>query len=144
MQASVQRIKRSLDSKCIYENSKVGKRGSKRKFSARTERKVIHVDKSITRATSHELEISLQMYRVNVCDSSIRSKFISAGLTTHRPQKKAKITSAMTKKRLTWAKFVKEKFGNGCSVVRNVYFNLINQLNSRCSFLLLKSCFFAC
>ena len=58
---------------------------------------------------SHKLKFSLQEFGVNACDSSIRKKLISAGLSTRRPQKKAEITSAMAKKRLTWAKVAQEQ-----------------------------------
>ena len=77
------RIKRSLDFKCVCENSRVGICGGKSKFTARTKRKLIQIVEANRRATSHELKTSQQRYSVNFRDSSIHRKLISAGLTAH-------------------------------------------------------------
>ena len=60
LQALVCRIKRSLDSKCEYENSRVGKCGRRSKFTVRTERKLILIVKANRIAT--KLKISQQTY----------------------------------------------------------------------------------
>lgn len=127
-QTSVCRLKKFLDSGCEYAPSRVGKCGRKNKFSARTERKLLQIAKKNRRATSKDLKMSMEKYGVNVCDSSIRRRLIAAGLHARRPRKKAKITPAMAKKRLAWAKEVQEQFGNDWSKVRNIKFPLINQL----------------
>ena len=50
-----------------------------------------------------------------------------AELPTPRPRKKAKMTPPVAKKRLAWAKEVKEPFGNEWSKEINTNFALINQ-----------------
>lgn len=126
-QTSVCRLKKSLDSGSEYAPSRVGKCGRKNKFSPRTERKLIQIAKKNRRATSKDLKMSMEQYGVNVCDSSIRRRLIAAGLPARRPRKKAKITPAMAKKRLAWAKEVQKQFGNDWSKVRNIKFPSINQ-----------------
>lgn len=116
-QASVSRVKKSLDSNREYAPLRVGNCGRKSKFSPRMERKLIQLAKMNRRATSKELKMNMEQYGVNVCDSSIRRRLISAGLPARRPRKKAKITPAMAKKRLAWAKEVQRQYGNDWSKV---------------------------
>ena len=92
---------RSLNSKSENENSRVGKCIRKGKFTARTERKIIHIAKANGRATCHELKISLHMvaYGVNVYDSPICRKLIAAELIAFCPSKNSKVTTTMAKMR---------------------------------------------
>lgn len=118
-QASVSRVKKALDNDKQYSSSRVGKCGRKRIISPRTERKLVQLAKKNRRLTSKDLRKNLEQYGVNVCDSTVRRKLINAGLHARRPRKKAKITPAMAKQRLKWAKQVREQFGNDWSKVRH-------------------------
>ena len=96
---SVNRVSQAVKNGHGYSPARVGKCGRETKLSPRTQCKLVLIARNNRRANSQDLKKSLDKYGVYVCASTARRKLIS-GLPACRPQKKAKITSAMAKKRL--------------------------------------------
>lgn len=120
-QKSVSRICQAEKDGLDFRRGRRGKCGRKSKLSPRTERKLVQMAKDNRRATSQDLKKALENYGVNVCTSTVRRKLISAGLPARRPRKKAKLTPAMSAKRLKWAHEVRNKFGEDWSKVNKLY-----------------------
>ena len=114
---SVSCINISIKSGDILTSKQEGNCGRKPKMSPQMERILVKMAKSNRRATSKDMSDNLKAYGVEVSQSVVWRRLCAAGLLAHRPRQKAKITPAMAKKRLIWAKEVQEKFGNDWSKV---------------------------
>lgn len=113
--ASVNRVKRELDlgqDFCAERTKNRQRSGIKSKFSTRTRRTLIKLCKSNRRATSLDLSRQVSAYGVLVSPRTVRRELCNAGFTARRPVKKAKLTPAMMKKRLLWAKQYKDWTAN--------------------------------
>ncbi|KAG8254455.1 DNA-directed RNA polymerases I, II, and III subunit RPABC1, partial [Homalodisca vitripennis] len=103
-QKSVSRIKKTLDISGIYKSSCIGKCGRKKALSPRMARKLKNMTLVNRKMTSKVLSDQLRDYGTNVSPRTIRRTLNGQGLRACRPTKKPKITPAMAKKRLEWAK----------------------------------------
>lgn len=113
--ASVNRVKRELDlgqDFCAERTKNRQRSGIKSKFSTRTRRTLIKLCKSNRRATSLDLSRQVSAYGVLVSPRTVRRELCNAGFTARRPVKRAKLTPAMMKKRLLWAKQYKDWTAN--------------------------------
>ncbi|KAF6204834.1 hypothetical protein GE061_018997 [Apolygus lucorum] len=116
-QKSVSRVKVSVQEGTPLSPDRKGKCGRKSKFSPRLLRKMVQIAKTNRRATSREICEKLKEYGTEVSPSIVRRRLCAEGLPARRPRKKAKLTPAMAKKRILWAKDMQEKFQNNCNKV---------------------------
>lgn len=103
-QKSVSRIKKAHDSNSVYESGRIGKCGRKKALSPRMARKLKNMTLANRKITSKVLSDQLREYGTNVSPRTVRRVLNAEGLRACRPIKKQKITQAMAKKRLEWAK----------------------------------------
>ncbi|KAG8275525.1 DNA-directed RNA polymerases I, II, and III subunit RPABC1 [Homalodisca vitripennis] len=87
-----------------YEPRRVGKCGRKRKLNDRLVRKLKNITTMNRRNTTKQLTEQINEYGANVSTRTVRRVLSAEGLKACRPRKKQKITPAMAKKRLQWAK----------------------------------------
>lgn len=103
-QKSVSRVKKKLDINVVYESRRIGKCGRKKALSPRMARKLKNMTLANRKITSKVLSDKLREYGSNVSPRTVRRTLNDQGLRACRPTKKQKITPAMAKKRLEWAK----------------------------------------
>lgn len=103
-QKSVSRIKMACDLNLNYEPRRVSKCGRKRKLNDRLVRKLKNITTMNRRNTTKQLTEQINEYGANVSTRTVRRVLSREGLKACRPRKKQKITPAMAKKRLQWAK----------------------------------------
>lgn len=118
--ASVNRINRKIDLGQELCASRMGRCGAKSLFTPRSKRILIRKCITNRRATSTDLSKQMAVHGVNASSSTIRRVLVKAGLNARRPLKKAKLTSAMMKKRLVWAKHYENWTQDDWSKVRMV------------------------
>lgn len=106
-QKSVSRINRATNTNTIYESSRVGKCGRKPKLNERLKRKLKNMVLNNRRSTKKQLAEEIKSYGVIVSPRTVLRTLKDEGLNARRPRKKQKITPAMAKKRLEWAKGLK-------------------------------------
>ncbi|KAF6214236.1 hypothetical protein GE061_008975 [Apolygus lucorum] len=116
-QKSVSRVKVSVQEETPLSPDRKGKCVRKSKFSPRLLRKMVQIAKTNRRATSREICEKLKEYGTEVSPSIVRRRLCAEGLPARRPRKKAKLTPAMAKKRILWAKDMQEKFQNNWNKV---------------------------
>lgn len=101
---SVYKVKASLNQNVILTPKRRGRCGRKRKTTPRSDRKI----RSICVANRKKSVTSLtQMVResgVDVSRRTVQRRLAEEGLIAHRPAKKPKLTPAMKKRRLAWAR----------------------------------------
>jgi transposase len=102
--ASVNRIKRKLDLGQDLGPQRIARCGAKPLFNARAKRVLMRECLANRRGTSQELSTRMAAHGVHSSSSTIRRVLVKAGLRARRPLKKAKLTPAMSKKRLVWAR----------------------------------------
>nr|XP_047137642.1 uncharacterized protein LOC124814172 [Hydra vulgaris] len=103
-QKTVSRIKKCVDNQEPYEHHRIGNCGRKRKITPRTQRNLVKMALNNRRATSKVLCQQLNEAGVDVSPVTVQRRLFESGLKSRRPRKKQKVTPAMAKKRLEWAK----------------------------------------
>ena len=99
-------VKRSNDSDNLTVQRQ-GRCGRKRKTTARDDQMIMRNSIKDPRKTSVYLKRDLSAAGVSVHSSTIRRRLIERGRISRRPKKKQLLTTVMKKKRLQWAKNIK-------------------------------------
>lgn len=118
-QKTVSRIKVSLGSGNEYNHNRVGKTYRRPKLTPRSTRTLMNLCLKNRKHTSTDLKKKMADYGIDVSSRTIRRKLFDGGLKARRPRKKAKITPAMAKKRLDWAREHANKTEEDWSKVTN-------------------------
>lgn len=100
----VNRIKIKTDKNLPLEAVRVGKSGRKRITTPRTDRRIRdiclqHRKKSVARLTT-----LMKDEGINISKRTVQRRLAEENLIGHRPTKKPRLTEAMKKKRLQWAR----------------------------------------
>ena len=103
-QCVVSRIKQAMQHGSTGTPKRKGKCGRRRITSAQDDRALVRLSKSNRKMTSRRLMIEMNSAGVDMSSRTVRRRLIEAGLRAYRPRKKPKLTPAMKKKRLLWAK----------------------------------------
>jgi transposase len=103
-QATVKRINSKLRAGLELEAVRKGRCGRKRITSARDDRRIKKVIEENRRMPAKKLKTVLEEQGVKVSVNTLRRRSYEQGFKCRRPLKKPKLTPAMIKKRLTWAK----------------------------------------
>lgn len=103
-QATVKRINMKLKTGLELEAERKGRCGRKRITSARDDRKIKKVIKENRKMPAKKLKTVLEQQGIKVSLNTLRRRSYEQGFKCRRPLKKPKLTPAMIKKRLTWAK----------------------------------------
>jgi len=103
-QATVKRINSKLRAGLELESVRKGRCGRKRITSARDDRQIKKVIEKNRKMPARKLKTVLEEQGVNVSLNTLRRRSYEQGFKCRRPLKKPKLTPAMIKKRLTWAK----------------------------------------
>jgi len=99
-------VKRSNDSDNVTVQRQ-GRCGRKRKTTARDDQMIMRNSIKDPRKTSVYLKRDLSAAGVSVHSSTIRRRLTERGRISRRPKKKQLLTTVMKKKRLQWAKNIK-------------------------------------
>ena len=78
--------------------------GRKRLSSQQDDRALVRLSKANRKMTSRRLMLEMSTAGVQMSSRTVRRRLIEAGLRAYRPRKKPKLTAAMMKRRLSWAK----------------------------------------
>lgn len=130
-QKSVSRIKQASNTNAVYESNRVGKCGRKPKLNERLKRKLKNMVIKNRKSTKKQLVEELKEYGVNVSPKTVERTLKNEGLNARRPRKKQKISPAMAKKRLQWAKGLKHWTQDDWKKVTSItihFYSLLNNL----------------
>lgn len=103
-QATVRRINSKLKLGLELEARRTGRCGRKRITSARDERKIKKVIELNRKMPAKKLRTVLEDQGINISLRTLKRRSYEQGFKCRRPLKKPKLTPAMIKKRLAWAK----------------------------------------
>lgn len=102
--ASVDRIKKKLDTKVDLTPKRKGKCGRKKITTPRDERQIRNICTENRKAPLKLLVKKIQDANINISPMTTRRRLKELGLVCRRPAKKPLLTRAMRAKRLQWAK----------------------------------------
>lgn len=117
-QKTISRIKRSLEFNEEFGPHRQGKCGRKRILTPRSQRKLVAMSLKNRNATSTMLRDQLSDIGIEASAVTVRRRLCEAGLKGRRPRRKQKITAAMAKKRVEWAKNLRNWTSDDWSKVR--------------------------
>ena len=103
-QSTVRRINYKLKAGLELEGQRMGRCGRKRMTSIRDDRKIKRVIEQNRKMPAKKLTTLLQGQGLSVSLSTFRRRSYEHGFNCRRPLKKPKLSPAMIKKRLAWAK----------------------------------------
>jgi transposase len=83
---------------------RTGMCGRRRLSSKQDDRALVRLSKINRKKTSRSLMLDMSSIGVHMSTRTVRRRLFEAGLRAYRPRKKPKLTVAMRKKRLAWAK----------------------------------------
>lgn len=123
----VNRIKIKIDQNRPLEANRVGKCGRKRITTPRTDRKIRDIclenrKKSVTRLTT-----MMNDEGINISKRTVRRRLADENLIGRRPTKKPRLTEAMKKKRLQWARQHKNMTAEDWSRVSTIFKQFVYQ-----------------
>ena len=101
---TVQRIKKKMNENLEINNGRVGKCGRKRKTSAQTDRIISRNFLNQPTLTPYQQAKQLADAGLSLSHMTIRRRLKEQGFRNCRPEKKPRLTAAMRRKRLEWAK----------------------------------------
>lgn len=102
--SAVNKIKVNLDQNRPLSPKRKGKCGRKRITTARSDRKIRDICLQNRKKSVGFLTQMVQEYGIPVSKRTVQRRLAEEGLTGHRPVKKPRLTKAMKKKRLAWAR----------------------------------------
>lgn len=102
-QIVVSSIKKNMQHGSTGTPRRKGRCGRKRISSQQDDRSLIRLSKANRKMTCR-LMLEMNTSGVQMSSMTVRRRLIEAGLRAYRPRKKPKLTAAMMKKRLSWAK----------------------------------------
>lgn len=100
----VNRIKKKIYENVPLEADRNGKCGRKRITTPRTDRKIRDVCLQNRKKSVSFLTLLINEGGIKVSQRTVQRRLAEEGLVGYRPAKKPRLTAAMTKKRLEWAK----------------------------------------
>ena len=100
----MRRIKENIANNVSLRSKRKGACGRKKIISPRTERKLIKIIKGSRAATNATITQEVQDSGVAVSERTVRRSLYALGFKSRRPVKKPKLTTAMKRKRLLWAR----------------------------------------
>ncbi|XP_065665699.1 uncharacterized protein LOC136087121 [Hydra vulgaris] len=103
-QSIVLSIKKNMQHGSTGTSKRKGKCERKRISSQQDDRALARLSKSNRKMISRKLMVEMNTLGVQMSSSTVQKRLIEAGLRAYRPRKKPKLTAAMMKKRLLWAK----------------------------------------
>lgn len=103
-QSTVRRISDKLKAGLELEGRRKGRCGRKRMTSTRDDRKIKKIIEQNRKMPARKLTTLLQEHGVKVSLNTFRRRSYEQGFKCRRPLKKPKLSPAMIKKRLAWAK----------------------------------------
>lgn len=103
-QSVVSSIKKNMQHGSTGTPQRKGRCGRKRISSKQDDRALARLSKANRKMTSRRLMVEMNTSGVQMSSRTVRRRLIEAGLRAYRPRKKPKLTTAMKKKRLLWAK----------------------------------------
>lgn len=117
----ISKLKKKLFNNDSLSPSRKGKCGRKKITTTRDDAVLLREAKQNRRATSGKLQQHMSTHGVKISTRTIRRRLFENGLKARRPRKKQKLTPAMVKKRLEWAKQLKNWTSNDWKKVRYQY-----------------------
>lgn len=106
--SSVKNIKRKVDLGLPLSPQRKAACGRKRKTTPRTDRKIRDICLQNRKLPVRLLTKQVQDTGTEISQRTVRRRLVEQGLVARRPAKKPRLTEAMKKKRLEWAKKYKE------------------------------------
>ena len=103
-QSVVLSIKRKMQHGSTGTPQHKGRCGRKRLSSQQDDRALVRLSKANRKMTSRRFMLEMSTAGVQMSSRTVRRRLIEAGLRAYRPRKKPKLTAAMMKRRLSWAK----------------------------------------
>lgn len=101
---AVNKIKLSLDKDVTLSPKRKGNCGRKRKTTPRSDRKIRDICIQNRKKSAATLTQMVQASGIAVSKRTVQRRLAEQGLTGHRPSRKPKLTEAMKKRRLAWAR----------------------------------------
>lgn len=102
--AIVNKIKANIVEKLSLSPKRKGRCGRKRMTTPRDDRQIRDICLTNRKKSSSYLTKLVKESGLKVSQRTVRRRLVEEGLTGHRPSKKPKLTEAMKKKRLAWAR----------------------------------------
>lgn len=102
--SAVNRIKIKLDQKLPLEANRVGRCGRKRITTPRADRKIRDICLQNRKKSITHLTTIINDEGISISKRTVRRRLAEENLMGHRPTKKPRLTQAMKKKRLQWAR----------------------------------------
>lgn len=102
--SAVNKIKINLDQNQPLSPKRKGKCGRKRITTTRSDRKIRDICLQNRKKSAGFLTQIVQESGIRVSKRTVQRRLAEEGLTGHRPVKKPRLTEAMKKKRLAWAR----------------------------------------
>lgn len=102
--SAVSKIKINLDQNQPLSPKRKGKCGRKRITTPRSDRKIRDICLQNRKKSAGLLTQMVQESGIQVSKRTVQRRLAEEGLTGHRPAKKPRLTEAMKKKRLAWAR----------------------------------------
>jgi transposase len=103
-QSTVRRINAKFKRGMDLSVKRTGKCGRKRKTTPRDERKIQRTILNNRKAPISRIKAILEQEGVPISQRTLRRRSVEMGFTCCRPRRKPKLTPAMMKKRLSWAR----------------------------------------
>jgi transposase len=97
-------IKKKIDRGVDIASKRIGRCGRKRKTSPRTDRFIVQKALKNRRMSCRRISIGLAASGVAIARRTINDRLLERGLKAYRPRKKPRLTKAMIKARLDWAR----------------------------------------
>ena len=104
MWSVVSSIKKNMQHGSNGTPQRKGRCGRKRISSQQDDRTLVRLSKANRKMTSHRLMLEVNTSSVQMSSRTVQRRLIEAGLRAYRPRKKPKLTVAVMKKRVSWAK----------------------------------------
>lgn len=102
--SAVNKIKINLDENQPISSKRKGNSGRKRITTPRSDRKIRDICLQNRKKSAALLTQIVQEAGISVSKRTVQRRLAEEGLTGHRPAKKPRLTDAMKKKRLAWAR----------------------------------------
>lgn len=102
--STVNIIKENLNQNLPISPQRKGRCGRKKMTTPRDDRKIRDICLDNRKKSSSHLTNIIKEAGIEVSHRTVRRRLAEEGLTGHRPSKKPKLTEAMKKKRLAWAR----------------------------------------
>lgn len=118
----VNRIKKKIDENLSLEADRNGKCGRNRVTTARDDRKIRNICLENRKKSVNCLTTMINDEEIKVSKRTVQRRLAEENLTGHRPTKKPRLTEAMRKMRLKWARAHRNMTVEDWSRVNMIYF----------------------